>query len=235
MTNERINSAFAKLSTPLIADACIRCRISLNIAPLGINPVIIGSHIAGRALPVRHFGSVDIFLEAMRDAKKGDILVIDNNLRRDEGVIGDLTVLEARACGLSGIMVWGCNRDTEELRKIGFPVFSYGFFPAGPLRLDDRSDDALTTAHFGDFTVGKRDIVFADTDGVLFVLEDDIEKIIETAEKIYETERRQAEMVDSGVILRDQFRFEEYLVKRAKDKTYNFRTHLRQIGGAIEE
>ena len=53
--------------------------------------------IAGRALPAKHFGSVDIFLEAMMSAEQGDVLVIDNNGRADEGCIGDLTTLEARA------------------------------------------------------------------------------------------------------------------------------------------
>ncbi len=55
------------------------------------------SQIAGRALPVKHYGSVDIFLEAMGTAQPGDILVIDNERRMDEGCIGDLTALEAKA------------------------------------------------------------------------------------------------------------------------------------------
>ncbi len=56
-------------------------------------------------LPVQHYGSVDIFLEAMGNAEQGDILVIDNGRRDDEGCIGDLTVLEAKAQGLRGMIV----------------------------------------------------------------------------------------------------------------------------------
>ena len=40
--------------------------------------------IAGRALPARHYGSVDVFLQALEGATAGDILVIDNGGRRDE-------------------------------------------------------------------------------------------------------------------------------------------------------
>lgn len=235
MNNQIIAERFRELATPLIADACVRLDIPLRLAPFGIRPVAPNSHIAGCVLPVRHFGSVDVFLEAMMKAKPGDILVIDNENRKDEGCIGDLTVLEGWAAGLAAFVVWGCHRDTEELIHIGFPVFSYGSCPAGPLRAAPRSQDALVSACVGNFTVSGEDVVFADADGVIFVPYKRVKDVLAAAQSIRKTERRQARDIDSGNTLRIQLKFEEFLKKREEDPSYTFRKHLRSIGAAIEE
>ena len=236
MNNQDLRKVFEKLSTPLVADACVRLGVALRVAPTGIRSVLGNKvRVAGYALPVQHYGSVDIFLEAMGNAKQGDVLVVDNQKRMDEGCIGDLAALEAKACGLSGMVVWGCHRDTEELAAIEFPIFSYGAYPAGPTRLDSPPPDALTFARVGDFKVWEQDVVFADDDGVLFTPSKNVNEILTIARSIHVTERRQAEEIKGGNRLYHQLQFEEYLKKRKADRSYTFRMHLREIGGAIEE
>jgi 4-hydroxy-4-methyl-2-oxoglutarate aldolase len=234
MDNKSLKTAFSELSTPLIADACMRLGVFMRVAPIGIKALVPGWKIAGRVLPVRHSGSVDIFLEAMQDADAGDILTIDNDGRRHEGCIGDLAVLEAKAAGLGGIALWGFHRDTAQLIQIGFPVFSYGSYPAGPKRAYPRGSDALEFARFGDFKLLAEDVAFGDDDGVVFTLLQDVEKIIPVARAIGETEQRQVKAIRAGKSLSEQLRLDEYLKKRSKDGALTFREHLRDIGGAIE-
>ncbi|MFI6726864.1 RraA family protein [Streptomyces sp. R-74717] len=226
---------FDDLSTPLVADACLRVDVPLRAAPSGIGAVISGHRIAGRALPVRHYGSVDVFLEAFGKAEQGDVLVIDNGGRSDEACIGDLAVLEAEAAGVAALVVWGLHRDTPELVEIGLPVFSYGNYPPGPVRLDEREPEALTTARFGPHLVSGDDIVFGDEDCVLFVPAEHVEEVLATAHTIRQTEREQARRIRAGETLRKQTSFDDYLAQRTADPSYTFRQHLRRTGGAIEE
>jgi 4-hydroxy-4-methyl-2-oxoglutarate aldolase len=227
--------AFAELSTPLIADAALRLKIPLRISPPGVRQVTPNQRLAGPVLPVRHFGSVDVFLEAMQSAQPGQVLVIDNGGRLDEGCIGDLIALEAKHCGLAGIIVWGAHRDTTELRQIRLPIFSYGSCPCGPQRLDPSDPSALRSARFGNFLVEPGDVVFADDDGCLFAAAEHLDDLLRVAHEIRQRERHHAESIKSGRSLREQLEFARYLEKRATDSSYTFREHLRKISGAIEE
>ncbi|MFJ8042629.1 RraA family protein [Kitasatospora sp. NPDC096147] len=226
--------AASGLSTPELADAAVRLGLPVRVAPPGIAAVVPGQRVAGRVLPVRHYGSVDVFLEAYGGARPGDVLVIDNGGRTDEACAGDLAVLEAASAGVAGVVIWGLHRDTPQLAEIGLPVFSYGSNPLGPLRVDPREATALTSARFGPHLVTAEDLVVADRDGVLFLPAARTAELTATAAAIHATERAQADRIRAGHTLRRQTAFDDYLTRRAADPSYTFREHLRQVGGAIE-
>ncbi|KJK57688.1 RraA family protein [Saccharothrix sp. ST-888] len=235
MDHQELRHRFATLTTAHVADACIRTRIPVRCAPAGLHAVVAGGRVAGRACPARHVGSVDIFLEAIEGSSPGDVLVVDNGGRLDEACVGDLVVLEAQSAGLDGIVIWGLHRDTADIRALGLPVFSLGATPTGPQRLDDRPEDALESVTVGDWTVSCEDLVLGDDDGVLLLPAARAEEVLALAERIRDTERRQAGRIHAGVPLRSQVHFDAYLAQRRQTPSLTFRDHLRSVGGAIEE
>jgi len=228
---ERLNT----LTTPHLADGCMRVRAPVRCAPTGLRALAPRMRCTGRARPARHVGSVDVFLEALGGTHAGDVLVIDNGGRLDEACIGDLVALEVMKAGLGGMIVWGLHRDTDELIEIGLPIFSLGAIPTGPHRVDPRSPDALSSARVGAQVVTSSDLVVADADGVIFLHQDRLSSIVSAAEAIRATERDQACKMHSGTSLREQVHFDEYIARRATNPLFGFREHLRAVGGAIEE
>jgi 4-hydroxy-4-methyl-2-oxoglutarate aldolase len=103
------------------------------------------------------------------------------------------------------------------------------------LRPGTRPADALQSATVGEWSVGRDDLVLGDEDGVLFVPLAQAEEVFSVAERIRDTERGQAERMRSGVSLREQVRFGEYLAERSANPSLTFREHLRAVSGAIEE
>lgn len=230
----QLQTTFADLTTPHVADACLRLSIAVRCAPAAMRPVWSGIHLVGQARPARHGGSVDVFLEAVERAEPGDVLVVDNGGRTDEACVGDLVALEVARAGLAGIVIWGLHRDTPQLRTIALPVLSLGAYPHGPERLDVQPPDALAWASCGTHTITNDDVVLADDDGVVFLPADRADDIADFAARIRDTERHQAARMQLGTSLREQTRFADYVVARDLHGT-TFRQHLRSLGAAIEE
>lgn len=231
----KLQRTYLDLTTPHVADACMRLGIPVRCAPAEMRPVWRGTHLVGRVCPARHYGSVDVFLEAIKRSSPGDILIVDNGGRRDEACVGDLVTLETALAGLRGIVIWGLHRDTAELETIRLPVFSLGALPTGPQRLDPQDALALVSATCGDHTVNADDFVLGDDDGIIFIPLARAGDVAELAASIRDTERSQAARMQQGTTFRAQARFDEFLAARQANAEFTFRQHLRSIGGAIEE
>lgn len=223
-----------RLPTAAVADALTRHGLRRRVAPPAIRPITSDMYLSGRALPVRHHGSVDILFEALLGATHGDILVIDNEGRADEACIGDLFVREAMGRGIGGIVVYGCHRDTVELLGLGLPVFSLGPVPTGPSGPRPRRPDSLQAAQLGDFEVTVHDWIYGDADGVAVVDRDDHATVRGMAGVIRRIEDEQVQRHVDGISLFQQFEIDEYLRQRWQRPSYEFRDHLAQLNRAIE-
>lgn len=231
---EKWLSEIENLTTPHLADGCMATGVPIRCAPAGVQSLRPGQRMAGPAQPVRHVGSIDIFFEAIDRMPNGAVLVVDNDGRTDEACIGDIVLLEAKAAGAAGFVLWGLHRDSAELREIDFPVFSLGSLPNGPQRLHARPPDAFERAIVGMHTITPRDIVIGDTNGVLFIAEDRLEQVVSAAKVYRETEARQLSAMRSGRTFREVIRFSDYVAKRNTDPSYGLRAHLKAVSAAGE-
>lgn len=226
--------ALTNLTTPHLADGCLRANVPIRCAPTELRPILPDMRCAGRVRPVRHVGSIDIFFEVLQGAAPGEVLVIDNGGRLDEACVGDIVALEIKAVGIAGIVIWGLHRDSSELREIAFPLFSLGALPTGPQRLHARPADIFSRATVGTHAVTAGDVVVADANGVLFLPEDRLADIVAAAIGYRETEARQLDAMKAGRNFRSQIRFDDYLARRNRETGYNFRQHLKDVAAAGE-
>lgn len=219
------------LSTAHISDACLRIGIPVRCAPYNLQAIDRTMKCVGRAKPARHVGAIDPFLIAMERCEPGDVLVVDDGGRTDRAAVGDLMAREAQNAGMSGIVIWGLNRDTAEQLEIGLPIFSLGRMSTGPLGVDPHSPDANEWCRVGDVIVTEKDIVIADFDGVIFVPEESLPALIPAAEGIREKEKEQTDAMKAGISIRRQISFDGFLEARKQDPGITLRAYLvGQIG-----
>jgi len=222
------------LTTPHLADGCLRAAVPVRCGPSALRPLNAGMRCAGRVRPVRHVGSIDAYFEALEHAAPGEVMVVDNGGRTDEACIGDIVALEVRDAGIAGMVIWGLHRDAAELAEIGFPVFSMGALPTGPQRLHSRPADMFDRAAVGGHVVTEEDVVVADANGVIFLPGDRLVEIVAAATSYRETEARQLRAMRDGRNYRRLVRFDAYLDRRSREPGYGFRQHLKDIEAAGE-
>lgn len=221
------------LPTAALADACVRLGLPLRLGPASLRPIAPHSPIAGPAMPVTHAGSVDVFLEAIDDAPRGAVLVVDNGGRDDEACVGDLVTLEAREAGLAGLIVWGRHRDTTQIVELGIPLHSRGALPPGPRRVPP-AGRSMRAAWLDGVEVTAADMIAADDDGVLVIAASEWARVAQVAREIQAVELAQAERMRSGESLRAQLDFTTYRARQAAEPDLSLRRYLAERGGAIE-
>lgn len=201
--DQPVDKTAVEIGTAAWADACVEVGVPLQVAPSGLVPVAPSWRCEGPAVPVRHRGSVDVFLEAIEHAPSGSVLVVDDRGRDDRACVGDLVTIEAAHAGLAGMVVWGSHRDTAQLLEIDFPVFSLGRLPNGPLGVDP--DDGDVSVVVGRHQVARGDLVVGDADGVVVVPQAICEAVIDAALERVEAEDQTSRELARGVPLAEVY------------------------------
>lgn len=95
-----------------------------------LRPLIREGRFVGPALTVRlEPGNQVDCLDALSEAQEGDVLVVDAAGETETSILGGLMAGLCKMKGVVGAVVDGAIRDTDEIRDLGFFVFSKAIVP----------------------------------------------------------------------------------------------------------
>jgi len=190
-----VKKTLLQVSTSNISDALHRQGWIREIFPL--SPA--DARVAGPAVTVRTYpGDWAKPVEAIDVARKGEIIVIDAG-GVGPAVWGELATNSCLIKKIAGVVIYGGVRDTEEIRKMGLPVFAKLICPeAGePKGLGEIN----VPVRIGGCLVSPGDWIVGDSDGVVVVPEERVVEIANRAMDVLERENRiRKEIKDGGTL-----------------------------------
>ena len=189
---EELYQAFAKASTPNIADAQHKRGVMSGILP----HIAHGQRMVGRALTVQTAkGDWAKPVEAIDRAKGGEVIVIDAG-GSDIAVWGELASISAKLKGVRGVVIDGAARDIETILDIEFPCFSKFVVPhAGEPKGYGGIGHEIVC---GGQVVRTGDWIVGDENGVIVIPQEGAVEVANRAVDVFERENRIREEIRRG-------------------------------------
>ena len=172
------------------------------IHPLNEMPLL------GTAFTVKTAIGDSLFIhEALDLAKPGDVLVIDAGSGNNRSLAGEIMLTLAYKKGLAGVVVDGCLRDLDGIRKLPMAVYAKGITPQGPFK--NGPGEINVPVSCGGQVVFPGDILVGDQDGIVVIRPQDAEKIAQAALKRKQGEDKTFELMKND--------FDAYLKKHREN------------------
>ena len=163
-----------------------------------IKPIAKGVRICGPAFTVQCHPKDNLMLhKALERAQPGDILVASAGGYHEAGYWGGLMATSALARKLGGLAIDGCVRDSEEMIRMGFPIFCRGFCIRGTTKTGLGLINHPTL--FGGLMVNPGDLILGDEDGMVVVDRTECKEVLERSIERVETEKKKSIQLAAGV------------------------------------
>lgn len=186
-----------KLGVALLCDGAKAAGLDMvncGCMEAAIMPVERGMVMVGTAMTVETSDgdNFPIHVASYNAPSEGYVMVIDGKSYAERAYFGDLIMGACQAMGFVGMVVDGYTRDRDGNIALGFPVYSKGIMPNGPIK--KKEGNINTDILCGGVPVKPGDLVVGDSDGVCAVPREYIEIVLEKAEEklVYETKRNEA-------------------------------------------
>jgi len=169
-----------------------------------ITPLSSATRIAGPAFTIEVRPGDNLMIHAaMSMAKPGDILVVDGKGDRTCALMGAIMINACKKLGIAGVILDAAVRDVEEIRELGFPVYSVGSNPNGPTKfVPGRINWPISC---GGIAVNPGDLIVGDADGVVVVEREKAQSLLDQAAKKVADERARIADIVAGKNLRPKW------------------------------
>jgi 4-hydroxy-4-methyl-2-oxoglutarate aldolase len=173
-----------------------------GIVDVELKQVVPGSRVAGPARTVLCGQGDNLAVhEALATVRPGEVLVITMPEPAPFGAVGELVVIQARACGAAGMLVDVAVRDVAELKEIGLPIWARFVRVRGTSKTDPGRLDVPVVV--GGATIRPGDVVVMDDDGAVVVPAERVEEVAEGARAREDKESRLRPKLRAGELTYD--------------------------------
>jgi regulator of RNase E activity RraA len=166
-----------------------------------IRPVV-GGRFAGPAVTVKLYpGDLVDCLDALKVTEAGDVIVVDAAGETETSIWGGLMAGLCMQRGVAGAVVDGAIRDIDEIRDLGFPIFSRAVVPRSthsPYSGRLEPIEVNVTITCGGTIVVPGDIVLADEIGIVAVPKEEAATVLAAAEELAEREEATRRLIGEG-------------------------------------
>ena len=178
--------------------------------PHTIKPIRTDMRLCGPVIPVTTPPGDNLIVhKAIYVAEPGDVLLVGTSSFLEAGFWGGIMTVAAKQRGIAGLVTDGSVRDTDEIAKMGFPIFCQGISIKGTTK------NCLGTINhpiaFGDVRVEPGDLIVGDSDGVVVVAREDVPGVLEMARQREEKEKRISAELRQGKSTLEMYGFSEIL------------------------
>lgn len=123
------------------------------------------SACAGPIRTLRVFEDNALVRATLTEPGNGAVLVVDGGGSLRCALLGDQLAQLAVDNGWTGVVVWGCIRDSEQVETMPIAVFALATHPRRPAKKGLGERDVPVT--FGGHTLRPGDYLYADPDGIV--------------------------------------------------------------------